>query len=72
MLDIGISEKEWEMLMVHFEGEEMETISVFRKCPECCKIIRKGDLLMNKEGDVKLKGWLCNTHGEVNPFFVRF
>lgn len=68
-----ISEKQWNRLMVHFNREDdsdSETISVLRQCPKCCKIIPSGQLFMNPVGEVKLKNWRCNTHGEIEPYFT--
>ena len=31
----------------HFQGEEGETVSVYRRCVECAKYVTKGVLLMN-------------------------
>ena len=56
----------------YFEGEsEYESIAVYRRCPECGKYLTKGDLLMNREGDIKLEKWRCKNHGEVKPYFER-
>jgi hypothetical protein len=71
--DSGISEKDWDMNTFHFEGETPdETISVYAKCPECCKFLKKGQLFMNGLGEARLKGWICKKHGEVIPYFDRY
>ena len=56
----------------YFEGEnEYEEIAVYRRCPECGKYLKKGEVLMNMDGDVKLENWRCSVHGEVKPYFER-
>jgi len=72
MFDLEITEKDWNKNTVSFCGEENETISVYRKCPKCCRYIKSGDLLMNGNGDVFLENWTCSVCGEIKPFFDRY
>ncbi len=51
-------------------GSEEGDICVYRRCPECGRYVTHGKLLTNIEGDVKLIGWICKTHGEVEPFYL--
>lgn len=56
---------------VYFNGcEESETIGVYRRC-ECGRFLKKGQLFLNGLGEIKLKGWACVKHGEVEPYFDR-
>jgi len=59
---------------VHYEGEsESETIGVYARCPECGRYLKHGKLLINNFMDkMKLTGWTCKKHGEVEPFFDRW
>lgn len=57
---------------VYYEGaDESETIGVYRRC-ECGRYLTKGELLMNMDGEVKLKNWSCKIHKEQQPFFDRY
>lgn len=56
---------------IFFEGEENESIGVYCRCPDCGQFLKKGQLLMNMNGDVKLKNFICNVHGEIEPYFDR-
>ncbi len=57
---------------MYFKGEsENETIGVYCRCPECSCYVRRGELLMNRNGDVKLQGFICKRHGEIQPYFDR-
>ena len=72
MTDPGITEKEWKLNFVHYEASG-EHIAVYRKCPECCRYLKKGELWTNMDGEVaKLKGWICREHGEIEPFWDRY
>lgn len=67
--DIYEDEKRW----VNFEGEEEgETIGVYARCNECGRYLKKGQLLMNGLGEVRLKGWKCKKHGEIKLYFESF
>lgn len=60
-------EKSW----MYFEGEtKEETIGVYCKC-HCGQFLKRGQLLMNKAGEVKLVNFICKKHGEVTPYFDR-
>lgn len=65
--DIYEDEKRWSF----FEGEGSGTIGVYRRCPECGRFLKEGELLMNMAGEVKLKNWICKKHGEVKPYYDR-
>jgi hypothetical protein len=54
-----------------FEGEENETIGVYCRCPECGRYIKRGKLLMNMDGEIKLQGFICKVHGEIQPYYDR-
>lgn len=67
--DIWENEKRWS----HFEGEgQEETISVYCRCTECGRFLKRGKLLMTCDGDVKLKDWRCKIHGEIQPYWERY
>jgi PHP family Zn ribbon phosphoesterase len=66
--DICEDQKCW----ANFEGEEGETIGVYARCPECGKYLKRGRLLLNLAGDVKLEDWKCSKHGEIEPYFLRY
>ena len=56
----------------YFKGEdESETIGVYGRCPECSRYVTKGTLKMNMAGEIKLEGWKCNKHGEIQPYYDR-
>ena len=62
-------EKRW----CNFEGESKEeTISVYCRCPKCGRFLKRGKLLMNCEGGVKLEGWNCKKHGDIQPYWERY
>jgi hypothetical protein len=46
-------------------------IVVYRRCPECGRYLKKGEVLTNMAGDAKVKGWICKKDGEVEPFWTR-
>ena len=59
-------EKAW----MYFKGENKdETIGVYCRCPECGKHVKQGQLFMNRLGEVKLKGFICSVHGEIQPYY---
>lgn len=61
-----------ERAWVTYEGHEPEeTIGVYRRCPECGRYLKKGELLTNMDGEIKVRGWICRIHGEVEPFYAR-
>ena len=62
-----MDERSWERYDCGDEGD----ICVYRRCPECGKWIKEGIIKTNLAGEVKLEGWLCKKHGEVEPFWVR-
>ena len=54
-----------------YGGEtEDETIGVYGRC-FCGRYLKKGELLMNRMGNVKLKNWICNKCGEIEPYWDR-
>ena len=40
---------------------------VIRRCPECQRFVTCGQVLINGLGDIKLEGWICSRHEEVQP-----
>jgi len=54
----------------YFSGEENETIGVYARC-SCGRFLKTGELLMNRAGETKLRGWICSRCGEVEPYFDR-
>ena len=57
---------------IYFSGEdENETIGVYCRCPECARYVKHGKLLMNRMGEVKLQGFFCKVHGEIEPYYDR-
>lgn len=58
-------EKAWTRY-VDDEGE----ICVYRRCPECGKYLKDGEVRTNMAGEAKLHGWTCKKHGEVTPFYI--
>ena len=67
--DIWEDEKRW----IHFEGESKnETLSVYCRCTECGRFIKKGILLMNRAGEIKLEGWICKKHKEIQPYVLLY
>ena len=62
-----------EMAWVCYEGhEENETVGVYRRCPECGRYLKEGELLANLDGEIEVRGWICKKHGEVEPYFDRW
>jgi len=55
-------EKAWTRYECGGEGD----ICVYRRCPECGKYLKEGKVFTNS-----VKGWICKTHGEVEPFWLR-
>ena len=56
-----------------FKGETPdETIGVYRRCPECGRFITEGKLFINFAGYIRLEGWKCKQHGEIEPFYYRW
>lgn len=55
----------------YFDGEEGETVGVYRRCQECGRFLTKGKLFMNLLGHIRLAEWYCKAHGEVKPYFDR-
>ena len=47
-----------------YEGSEGD-IRVYRRCPECGRYLKEGKIT----SEPKFKGWTCNVHGEVEPFY---
>lgn len=59
-------------LWIYFEGEsENETIGVYCRCPRCGGYVKRGRLLMNRAGEIKLEGFICKRHGEIQPYYDR-
>lgn len=56
---------------IYFTGESGETIGVYCKCPECGRYVKHGKLLINRFGNIKLQGFICKIHGEIQPYFDR-
>jgi len=57
---------------IYFKGEnESETIGVYCRCPKCARYVKRGVLLMNKMGEIKLEGFICKQHGEIQPYYDR-
>lgn len=47
-------------------------VCVYRRCPECGKYLKEGKVFTNRLTErVKLTGWICKKHGEVEPFYLR-
>lgn len=63
-------EQIWEdkKAWVSYQGDDNIEIYVYRRC-DCGKYLKRGKLAQNLNGDVKLTGWICKTHGEVHPYF---
>ena len=57
-----------ERAWVYFVGDDHDVIGVYRRCVECGRYLKKGELAMNLAGDIKLTGWICKKHGEVQPY----
>ena len=71
MIEIGQIYEDVKAWMF-FDGEdESETIGVYCRCTECGRYIKRGKLLMNRMGDVKLQGFICKVHGEIEPYYDR-
>ena len=57
---------------IYFNGaDEYETVGVYRRCIHCARYVTKGELFMNAFGNIKLRGWNCKVHGEIQPYFDR-
>ena len=65
------SEEAFAKLSVRFDCEGEGDVIVMRKCPECGRIIGKGEVWENGLGEVTLKNWKCKTHDEVKPWWIR-
>jgi hypothetical protein len=63
------TEEAWKKMTVPFMCEINGSISIYRKCPICGKLIKAGKVFTNINGNVKLEGWICKTHGEVEPYY---
>lgn len=46
-------------------------VCVYRRCPECGRYLKAGEILVNLNGDAKAQGFICKKHGEVEPFYLR-
>ena len=44
-------------------------IAVYRRC-HCGRFLKKGEVWTNGLGRVKLVGWICKKHDEVQPQWV--
>lgn len=57
----------------YFEGESKEeTILIYCRCVKCGRFLKRGKLLMNHSGNVKLQGWTCKVHGEIQPYWEQY
>jgi len=62
-----ITEGIWNRATSFFDLAEFGIIAIYRVCPVCSRFITKGQISIYLTGDVKLRGWICKTHGEVKP-----
>lgn len=50
-------------------GDQAETIGVYARC-HCGRFLKHGKVSINTFCDtIKLEGWICSVHGEVEPYF---
>ena len=64
--DIYNDTKAW----MYFVGEdEGSGISVYCRCPECGRYLKRGKLYTNKLGTLRFKGFKCKIHGDVEPYY---
>lgn len=70
ILDMEIYEdvKRWHRFGNDDEGDD---ICVYARCPECGRFLTIGRVWENFNEGVKLEGWKCKKHGEVEPYFER-
>lgn len=54
-----------------YSGGDEGDICVYRRCPECGKYLKAGEVLTNMAGEAKVQGWTCKKHGEIEPFYLR-
>lgn len=54
-----------------YSGGDDSDICVYRRCPECGKYLKTGEVLTNLADEAKVQGWTCKKHGEVEPFYLR-
>jgi uncharacterized OB-fold protein len=50
-----------------YSFEEFGELIVYTRCPECGRYIKKGECFANMLGEIRLTGWMCKKHGEVQP-----
>ena len=53
--------------MYTYNSNDGATIYVFGTCPECGKYLKRGIVLQNADGKVKVEKWMCKRHNEVQP-----
>jgi uncharacterized OB-fold protein len=51
---------------------EDDDLHVYQRCPECGRYVTKGEVLENGLHELKLTGWKCKKHGEIQPFYHRW
>jgi len=54
-----------------FDDEGEGNIQVYCRCPKCGRYIKRGKCFGNRMGEIKLKGFICKIHGEIEPFWMR-
>ena len=56
----------------YYDGEPMDKIMVYARCTECGRFLKHGKVFTNFEVVVKLKGWICKKHGEIEPYYDKY
>ena len=50
-------------------GDDLGVLAVYRVCPNCSRFLKKGAVLTNRIGNIRLEGWTCSRCGEVEPSY---
>jgi hypothetical protein len=58
VFSIGISED---------DHDHYGTLCVHKKCPNCGRFVKEGDVIINMLDNVMLPNWTCSKCGEINP-----
>jgi hypothetical protein len=66
-MDLGFDQKIFQddTAWLRYDCGDEGDICVYRRC-HCGKYLATGKVFTNN-----VKGWICKTHGEVEPFWVR-